>query len=228
METTKIYPYSILYVEDEPSVRQNYTYFLEDRFETVYSVGSAEEAKTIFEENDIDILLMDISLPGQNGLDFVENVRKENQTVRVIVLTAHSDQQWLLQATQLKLTTYLLKPIERTKLRDALQMAVNELEQYEVISKKVIALENGLQWDTQERSFINTSIHLTTNETLFLAYLFENRRSVASSDEICYEIWNESVETKGAALKTLVKKLRKKLPDQTIENIYAQGYRVRI
>lgn len=222
----EMFPYSILYVEDEQSVRENYTLYLQRFFRKVFSVESAEKAQDIIRREDIDILLMDISLPGQNGLDFVENLRQSNPYVRVIVLTAHSDVAWLLQAVQLKLTTYLLKPVERVKLKEALEKAIEEIQRYEIVSKEIVTLANGLQWDMQTQSFVDATIKLTTNETILLSYLFANRKSIVPSDDICYEIWNEGLDAKAAALKTLVKKLRKKLPDNSIENIYAQGYRV--
>lgn len=221
-----MYPYSVLYVEDEQSIRENYTQYLQSFFAKVFSVDSAEKAHGVIKQEAIDILLMDISLPGQNGLDFIENLRQSDPYVRIIVLTAHSDTELLLQAAQLKLTTYLLKPVERTKFKEALYKAVEEMERYEIVSKEIVKLANGLMWDMREKCFIDENVRLTANETILMSYLFENYKSIVSSDDICYEIWNEGLDAKGAALKTLVKKLRKKLPDNSIENIYAQGYRV--
>lgn len=218
--------YTILYVEDEKKIRLNYAQYLEHYFANVYAVATAESAREVLEEHYADIMLVDISLPGQNGLDFAKELREVDQNIRIIVLTAHSDVEWLLQATQLKLTDYLLKPIERSKLKSALAKAIDEIERYEIIYKEVITLANGLQWDMQERMFLGDTIHLTPNEQLFISILASGIKTTIHSDDICQEIWGEGVEAKGSSLKTLVKKLRKKLPDDTIANIYAQGYRL--
>lgn len=218
--------YAILYVEDETNVRQNYTHYFESFFTYVHAVSSSEKAREIIDENEIDILLIDISLPGKNGLDFVKELRQDNQNLRIIVLTAHSDLHWLLQATQLKLTDYLLKPVERSKLKDALQKAIYELEHYEVISKEVIKLGNGLVWDIKENLFIGEDIHLTLNEQLFISILTEQMKTPVHGDDICQDIWGVGVNEKASSLKTLVKNLRKKLPENTIENVYGQGYRL--
>ena len=218
--------YTILYVEDEENVRQNYMHYLESFFTTVYAVPSSEKAREIIYENEIDILLVDISLPGKNGLDFVDELRKYDHNLRIIVLTAHSDLKWLLQATQLKLTDYLLKPVERSKLKAALEKAIYEIEHFEVVSKEVVKLANGLTWDIQEKLFVGENIHLTFNEQLFISILAEQMKTPTHGDDICQEIWGEGANEKGSSLKTLVKKLRKKLPEETIENVYAQGYRL--
>ena len=218
--------YTILYIEDEEKVRLNYTLYLEHYFAKVYSVATAEEAKKIISQHDVDILLVDISLPGQNGLEFIKELREYDQNARIIVLTAHSDVEWLLQATQLKLTDYLLKPVERSRLKESLKKAIDEIENYEIIPKDVITLANGLRWDIHEKLFVGQDIYLTLNEQLFVNILAQHLKDIVHSDDICHEIWGEGASIKGTSLKTLVKKLRKKLPEKTIENIYAQGYRL--
>ncbi|MEA2072072.1 MAG: response regulator [Campylobacterota bacterium] len=71
----KMADYSILYVEDDLEVRVYLEEFLKRYFKNLYTCKSAEEALTIYEENNPDILLLDISLPGKSGIEFAEFVR---------------------------------------------------------------------------------------------------------------------------------------------------------
>lgn len=224
----KKYGYSILFVEDELVVRKNYVMYLEMMFESVYEATDGEEAYKIYKEKKPDILIVDINIPKLNGLELLQRIREHDHMTKAIVLTAHKDKDFLLQATSLKLTDYLVKPISRKALQHSLDKVMDELKNFTITATKNKILADGYIWNynNQELSCNGKTIPLTNKEKMVLILFMNNLNSVLSKDDIIYNIWDEYLDTHEAALKTILKKLRKKLPKEMIKNIHGIGYKI--
>jgi len=138
---------SVLYVEDEDQIRKKYVQYLKRFCTQIYEASDGEEAYTIYKDKRPDIILADINLPKLSGLNLVSKIRENDHNTKAIILTAHSDVEYLLRATNLKLTRYLVKPVSRTDLKDALQTAIDELSNFQVFSKKLTHLRENCHWD---------------------------------------------------------------------------------
>jgi DNA-binding response OmpR family regulator len=227
-ETKKAY--KVLYVEDNSQVLKNYASFMERYFDEVYTALNAEEAYEIYKANSPDILLIDIELPGESGIDLLRKIRKSDHNVRAIMLTAMSDVDTLLDATELKLTKYLVKPILRDELKVALFMAIEEIENFTVAPKKLLHINEDAYWDydKEELFWYNKEIPLTRKERDLLRLLFSNASKIFSTEDIIYELWYDYDSLKVSSLKTLIKTLRKKVPDGMIKNVFGVGYKIDI
>lgn len=95
----------------------------------VHAAYSSEQAKQMFEREDIDVLLCDIEMPQGTGLELLEWVREHYPKTETIFLTCHADFKYAKQAMQLGSLDYLLKPIPHQELKDTVQKALNKLEQ---------------------------------------------------------------------------------------------------
>lgn len=223
---------SVLYIEDEKKIKEDYLVFLKRQFECVYEASDGENGLEIYKDKKPDILLIDINLPILNGIDVVREIRKNDHSIRIIILTAHSDKNYLMQAISLKLTTYLVKPVNRQQLKDALTLAVEEIDLFETKGKKTFVLNKYFQWSFDRKELINNniSIKLTAKEQLFLNQLFLNNKQVLTYESIIINLWEYEAyeDDKTNALKTIVKNLRKKLPENTITNIFGIGYKLGI
>ena len=220
--------FSVLYAEDEQPIREKYSQFLKRFCTNVYEAKDGEEAFKIYKEKRPDIMIVDINMPKMNGLDLVAKIRENDHTTKVIMLTAHSDTEYLLNATNLKLTKYLIKPVNREDLTNALNLAIDELAKFEIYSKNITYLKNNLYWDNSAQELYSNDemISLTKNEKLLTATLLSKLDTSFSYDEIIYKLWPNDFNDKLPALKTLVKGLRKKLPDGILENIRSMGYKI--
>ena len=220
---------SVLYAEDETDIREKYSQFLKRFCTDVYEAKDGEEALEIYKEKRPDIILVDISMPKINGLDLVAKIRENDHKTKVIMLTAHSDTEYLLNATNLKLTRYLIKPVNREDLTSTLNLAIDELNKFDVYFKSIIYLKDNLHWDSSSRELFSNNylISLTKNETLLVEILISKLDKSFSYDEIIYELWLDEFSDKLPALKTLVKGLRKKLPEDLLENIRSVGYKLK-
>lgn len=222
--------HDLLYIEDETEVRRNYVEYLERFFHNVYEASNATEALKTYKSKKPAILIIDINLPGKSGIEFLQEVRKSDHTTKAIMLTANSDVQTLLNATELKLTRYLVKPVSRSDLRDAIALAEEELLNYTVFTNKIIKMKDSFYWDQENKKLFNQDEEhvLTKKEIELLTILFSNINKTFSADDIIYELWYYAEEPKGNALKTLIKSLRKKLPEGSIKNVFGVGYKIEI
>ncbi len=222
--------YTILFVEDEIEIRKNYVTYLTMFFKEVYEASDGEEAYKIYEEKKPDILVLDINIPKLSGLELLKKIRQDDTRTKAIMLTAHSDTKLLLEAVELKLTKYLIKPISRKELKDSLTLVILELDEYLDKPNEVLELKDEYFWDydLKELSTKYEVISLTKKEKKVLSIFAINLHKTLSSDEIIYEVWSEYNEGNLNTLKTLIKNLRRKLPKNSIKNIFGVGYKLDI
>lgn len=223
-----LYPYKILFVEDEEATRKNYATYLKMLFDDVYEAEDGEEAYKIYQEKQPDIMIIDINIPKLNGLDLLKKIRQNDHKTKALMLTAHADTKLLLESTVLKLTKYLVKPISRKELQEAIELTIKELKDFNVVSVKKIELSQSYHWDIQQRDLKhhNTSVGLTSKEKSLLTLFFSHKNRLFTYDEIFEYVWDNEEEINLNSLKNIIKRLRKKLPEDTIVNIFNEGYKI--
>jgi DNA-binding response OmpR family regulator len=218
---------NILYIEDEENIRINMKKVLLLLCENVFDISNAEEAKIILENNRIDIIISDINLPNENGINFIKELRKTDKTIPVILLSAFTDTRYLLEATKLKLVDYLTKPVDFKTLNNSLHLCVEEILDN---SRYIILFKNNIQYNVLHKKFfdLNTQqeITLTSKELDLINFLIKNNNRIVSSDELKSTIWEDCFEATDSALKNLLNKVRKKIGKDSITNISGVGYRL--
>lgn len=217
---------NILYIEDEKNIRLNIKKTLELFCENVFDAESVLNAKEILTNQRIDIIISDINLPDKSGIDFVKEIRISDKTIPIILLSAYTDKEFLLEATKLKLVDYLTKPINFKDLNDALQKCVEEILDN---SRYIITFKNNIQYNVSHNCLIDNKkeeIHLTNKELDLLNLLIKNNNRVCSADELKSAIWDDYLEATDSALKNLLNKLRKKIGKESIINISGVGYKL--
>ena len=150
-----------------------------------------------------------------------------DKTIPVIILSAYTDKNYLLEATKLKLVDYLTKPIDFKSLNSALNKCVDEILDN---SRYIISFKNNIQYNVLHKKLIDSSndkeIALTSKELTLLELLIKNSNRVLSTDELKTSIWEDEFEATDSALKNLLNKLRKKIGKESIINISSVGYRL--
>ena len=221
--------YTLLYAEDEIEIRKSYIRYIEAKYNfKTYEADDGEEALKLYHAYQPDILITDITMPKINGLELIKKVRELSYDTKVIVLTAHSEQNLMVEALDLYVVNYLIKPISRKKLCKAIDIALKTLPQKEENNNSIL-LNEYTNWDTSTCELYqhNQKVKLTSAERSLLEVLCKNRNTKIDSIDIYLHIWdNPDKEFSADAVRTLVKKIRKKLPDNLIENIYGGYYRL--
>lgn len=218
--------FTILYVEDEAIVRKNAVEYLRRVAKEVLEAKDGKEAIAIWKEHKPDIIIADINMPQMNGLDMATYIRSHDKVVQIIIATAHSDTQNLLKAVELQLVKYIIKPITKEKLVEALQKSLDLMQNK---SKFNLNLSVDSYYNAYEKTLFlkHHEIKLTKNEILFLDLLAHNHTRVIKYEEIENAIW-EAEGMSPDAIRSLVRGVRKKMPQNAIENISGVGYRLHI
>jgi len=216
----KLKDISILCVEDEDGIREVIVKTLKYYFKEVYEACDGEEAYEMYEEYRPKIILSDIQMKNINGVQFVKKVRKTDRHTSIIMLTAHSNEEYLIELINLNVNHFILKPLNLKKLNEALFKYINEnlLDQ--------ISLAPNLFLDLHKRIVVfneNEEISLRKREKDFLHLLYENKNSIVSYMQIEEELWIDK-EMTSHALKSFIKDLRAKLPINIIKNVSQEGY----
>lgn len=220
---------NILYIEDEESIRENVKKTLQLFSKNVFDAKNLESATEIFEEKRVDIVISDISINDENGIEYIKEIREADKTLPIILLSAYTDKDYLLEATRLKLVDYLTKPVDFKTLNSALKKCVKEILEN---SRYIVSFKNSIDFNVLQKRLFNKnknkSIHLTNSELTLLELLLKNRARVTSTDEIKAYVWSSDYEASDSALKNLLNKVRAKIGKESIENISSVGYRIKI
>jgi len=148
MEGNKLNTKNIVIVDDEPRTRQGLQRTLESwnngEF-TILTAQSGEEVMGIAEERKIHILLSDIRMPEMTGLQLLKNLKEKGISPVVIVISAYSEFEYAQEALRLGVVNYLLKPIGKKKLIEAVDEAVKVMEKQvragmieKVVDKRIV------------------------------------------------------------------------------------------
>lgn len=109
---------NILIVEDHELTRFGLKTTFEgvDYVENIYEADSAEKALEIFNEHPVDVVVMDLGLPGMNGIEATKKLRESNKDVKVIILTSHNDEKEVLNSLKAGANAYCSKEINPQRL----------------------------------------------------------------------------------------------------------------
>ncbi len=217
----------VLYVEDDNEVRENIATSLAYFVKSVDSASNGDDAYRIYKKISPDIIITDIDMPGMNGLELTARVRESDSFIPIVVTTAYTTEEFLLDAVSLHLERYIVKPVTLAKLKESLESCYDKLNELNRVS---IRFPTGYSYNLKSHIMENENgelITLQNKEKLLLELLIKNIDSVTYYSEIEDEVW-EGEELNRGSLKALVLKLRKKLGKESVVNESELGYRLHI
>lgn len=216
----------VLYVEDDDIARENGVEYLENYFDNICEAPDAITALKLYEEYKPDIIITDIQMPTLNGLEFVKRIRQKDKKTQVIIISAFSDTEYLLKAVELQLVKYLIKPVTEKDFDEALNLCIESINDKR---SNIVELSNNACFDTFNQTLVmnNKVVKLRTKEIDLFTLLLKNKNRFVTYNEIENFVWQDSVMTKDA-LKTLIKNLKAKLPQNLISNLTGTGYKLEL
>ena len=201
------------------------TKYLQEYFKEVYVASDGKQGLEKYQEYHPDVLLLDIDLPHMDGLTLAKSIRKMNKSVSIVMLTAFTDQEKLLKATELKLLKYLVKPIDLLAFQETLDLLAVELTGS---TKDILVLSEGYTWHKTEKKLCHQGkpIVLTGKEQQLFTLLVKHQHNSISFEDIMAHVWADEYDREVSVncVKNVVSDLRKKLPNNTIQSIYGKGY----
>ena len=213
--------YTILCVEDEDGIRKRLVNTLKYYFKEVYEASNADVGYELYYEYKPSVIISDIEMPKKNGIQMVSEIREDDLSTIIIMLTACSSEEYLLNLINLNINQYILKPVTSDNLLNAIIKSFgNRLE-------KKIRFSKDIYFNTVKRElyFKDEIVNLRKRDKDFLLLLHENRHRVLTYDLIEEYIWKDKSMSM-SALKTFIKELRQKLPIDFIVNVPQEGYKL--
>ena len=150
----KLKDLTLLYVEDEVKLQELTAKMLSRLFKRVDTAVDGLEAMKMYEDNSYDIVITDINMPKLDGLEMAKNIRQINPEQAIIITTAFSDSQKLLESIKIGIDSYIIKPIDMEQLFSALQKVSNEI----VNRKENAYYKNNLEKIIEQKVRTNLSL----------------------------------------------------------------------
>ena len=225
---------NILYIEDDQIFTLKIKSILDNFFKFVFIARNGEEALELFKTNKINLIISDINMPKMDGLTFLKNLRNINSDISFIFLTARKGVDTIIDAIQLDISNYILKPIDLNNFLFILDKTIQkDYKKYIKIEKKnLVKIDKDFFWNKKTKTLLKNyiSIKLTKKELLLLDLLLHSNDRIYTLSEIIYYLWDGDNEQKDciSSLKNIISRLRNKIPQLNIENIYGVGYKLKI
>ena len=217
----------ILIVEDEAKLREVLCDYFSSKGDIPVPAGSGLQALRMLEENEYDAVLLDIMMPGLDGLSVCRTVRKTND-VPILFLTALSDEEDKLLGYELGADDYVTKPFTLSVLY-AKTMALIRRNKRSVLTGGRIEA-SGITLESSARKVFagGKEIELTPKEFTLLRCLMQNKNMVMSREQLLIKCWGYDYEGEARAVDTHIRRLREKLGaySDCIKTVIKAGYRL--
>ena len=219
----------VLVVEDEKKIASFVRKGLEAQGFVVDVSHHGDEGYTLATTRPYDALVLDIMLPGRDGLSILRNLRQRKMSVPVILLTARSELNERLEGLNLGADDYLTKPFYIEELIARLQAVVRRAAG---TPQSLLAIEDlSVNLLTREVKRGERKIELTPREFALLEQLLRSPGRVFTRPQICEQVWNYDFDPGTNLVDVYVQRLRKKIdgeaPVKLIETIRGVGYRLK-
>lgn len=220
---------SILLIEDEAQIKKFLRISLEAHDYQVLETRLGEQGLAMLVEQQIDLLILDLGLPDMDGQDVIKALRKWSQ-IPIIVLSVRSSEEEKVQALDAGANDYVTKPFGISELMARVRALLRINDNTVATSSKREV--NGLYIDLAEYQvkLDNQLIHLSRKEFELLRLLTEQPGHILTHRYLTQNIWGESFVDETHYLRVLVRQLRHKLGEETIqprfiETVQGVGYR---
>ncbi len=218
--------YTLLFIDDEVMIRRIALSVLKPYFLEVHEAKDGEEGLELYHKLKPDIIISDIEMPKINGLELCRRIRKEDKSTPIIINTAYTTTEYLLEAVQLNLINYLTKPVQEEALFKALNLCFEHIEREK---PSIVKINKTDSFDMLNHTLVQGDklTNLTEYQHKFLYILIRNQGRIVSYEEIEHFIWYDK-SMSSDALRSLVRDVRKIIGKKSIANISKYGYRIHL
>lgn len=201
----------ILVVEDEPGAAAILAKGLREHAFAVDTAADGHSAVEAIGVNDYDLVILDVLLPGFNGLEVCRRVRQEGATVPILMLTARGEPDQRVQGLDVGADDYLPKPYHFPELLARIRAL---LRRGPALGSSVLEVED-LRLDTRARTVerAGRSIQLTAKEYALLDYLMRRQGEVVGRADIAEHVWDDSFDPMSNLIEVYIQRLRRKIDD---------------
>ena len=139
---------TVLYVEDEKSSREQLSEILNLLFYSVDTAFNGEDALKQYNDKEYDIVITDINMPKMNGIELIKRIKKQNPSQNIIIISAHNDSEYLLQAIEVGIDSFIIKPLKMEQLLQVLTKIANIIYTHKLSIRYNKELEKAIEEKT--------------------------------------------------------------------------------
>ncbi len=226
----------IMVVDDEQEIADLVTLYLENENFTVFKFYTAEDALACIRKEELDLAILDVMLPGTNGLQICKKIR-ENHHYPIIMLTAKGEETDKITGLTLGADDYITKPFLPLELVARVKAQLRRYKRYNAAGEEKqedILTCAGLVLNirTHECTLNEKPLPLTPTEFSILCILCRQKGKVVSSEELFHQIWgNEYFNKRSNTITVHIRHLREKMGDsfeepKYIKTVWGCGYKI--
>lgn len=218
----------LLIVEDEKELCDTVAKSLYGAGYEVDTCYDGDEALDYILSDDYDLIVLDLNLPGTDGMDILRELRKKNEETKVLILSARSQIADKVEGLDAGANDYMEKPFHLQEL----EARIRSLTRRKFVQKDICLDCGELTFDTRKREAYAKGIPvaLTRKENGILEYLIFNQGRPVSQEELIEHVWDASVDSFSGSVRVHMSSLRKKLKAalgyDPIVNKVGEGYEI--
>ena len=188
--------FNILYLEDDKNLRLHTKDVLEDFVNNIYAVGTSNEAFNVIINNKVDVIISDILLENENGIDFLRYLKEDKKiNIPAILTTAHTDTKYLLDAIKLKVENYIVKPINIKELLNTLHdILLPVIQQKEIAKNNNIIKTISAVTDSKQVEVVNYIFDNLNDENMLITSYSEIMDEINISKPTLIKLFKELAE----------------------------------
>ena len=218
----------LLIVEDEKELCDTISKSLYGSGYEIDTCYDGEEALDYILTEDYDLIVLDLNLPGMDGMDILRELRKENEETKVLILSARSQIIDKVEGLDAGANDYMAKPFHLQEL----EARIRSLTRRKFVQKDICLHCKDIKFDTKKREAYAKEIlvPLTRKENGILEYLLLNQGRPVSQEELIEHVWDASIDSFSGSIRVHMSSLRKKfkavLGYDPIVNKIGEGYKL--
>ncbi len=221
---------TVLVVDDEPIVREVVVRYLAREGHETVEAADGDSARALLERSDPDLVVLDVMLPGTDGLDLCRWIRARSE-LPVIMLTARGEEADRIVGLELGADDYVTKPFSPRELAARVRSVLRRSSPPESSVRTLSFGDVELERETRDARRAGTRIRLTAKEFDLLWFLASHPRRVFSRDQLMASVWGYTAALDTGTVTVHVRRLREKIEDDPsqpryLETVWGIGYRL--
>jgi two-component system KDP operon response regulator KdpE len=226
-------PCKLLVVDDEPALRRALCTSLAAGGFEVAEARNGDEALAMLSRAPVDLVLLDINMPGRNGIDVCRKIRTSSMQTGIVMVTVRDSEDDKVLALEAGADDFITKPYLLREMIARLHAVLRRLRTQQSAAGAILRA-GTLELDPVRRLLLKrgTEIHLSPKEFDLLAYLFRHQGEPVTHEKLLHAVWGPEFGGELQYLRSYVKMLRKKVEDDPAHPEYIltepwMGYRFR-
>ena len=214
----------VLVVDDEKLIVKGIKFSLEQDEMAVTATYDGEEALELAKNNDFDIILLDVMLPGLSGFEVCQAIR-EFSDVPIIMLTAKGDDMDKILGLEYGADDYITKPFNILEVKARIKAIIRRNHKKAPVkeeTKKLVEGDMTIDLDSRRVTIADKEINLTAKEFNILTLLLFHPNKVYSRDDLLKEVWGSDALGDGRTVDVHVRRLREKIESNPGDPKYIQ------